>query len=123
MQRRVERVTLSSLLLAGMVATSFVLVTLERREISSITTITRELDDASRGYIQTEIGAVTQVRWIALGLMAGLLVAGIFALTPIAQAQPVQEPARPALPTITDSSAEAPGERPQPGLHADLASV
>src|SRR5687768_14604261 len=115
MQRRVERVTLSSLLLAGMIATSVVLVTLERREISSIAAITEDLDDAARAYIRAEIGSVTQVRWIALGLMAGLLVAGILALTPMAQAQPIQESARASLPaslaTTTAAPVEAPPER------------
>ena len=56
-----------------------------------------------------------------------ILLSSNVALTPMAQAQPIQEPALPSLPTTTVASAEAPPERAQPllppGLDADLLSV
>ena len=85
MQKRVVRITVLLLLLAGLVAASFVLVTIERRSISSVTAVTEGLDDDARAYLWAELDAVARVRWIAFGVFAAITVIGLFALTPISQ--------------------------------------
>jgi len=126
MQKRVARFTVLSLLLAGLVAASFVLVTIERRSISSVTVATQELDDVARAYLWTELDEVARVRWIALGVIAAIMVVGLFALAPISQLPPVPDPAVAFSPTIaippTESAPELP-PAPQPRRSPDLTSV
>lgn len=126
MQKRVARFTVLSLLLAGLVAASFVLVTIERRSISSVTVATQELDDVARAYLWTELDEVARVRWIALGVIAAIMVVGLFALAPISQLPPVPDPAVAFSPTVaippTESAPELP-PAPQPRRSPDLTSV
>ncbi len=126
MQKRVARFTVLSLLLAGLIAASFVLVTIERRSISSVTVATQELDDVARAYLWTELDEVARVRWIALGVIAAIMVVGLFALAPISQLPPVPDPAVAFSPTIaippTESAPELP-PAPQPRRSPDLTSV
>ena len=126
MQKRVARVTVLALLLAGMVAASFVLVTIERRSISSVTVATRGLDDVARNYLWSELDEIARVRWIALGVVAAILVVGLFALAPIPQVPSVPDPLIAFSPTIatppTESTLELP-QAPQPHRGPDLTSV
>ena len=126
MQKRVARVTVLALLLAGMVAASFVLVTIERRSISSVTVATQGLDDVAQIYLWGELDEVARVRWIALGVVAAILVVGLFALAPIPQVPSVPDPLIAFSPTIatppTESTLELP-QAPQPHRGPDLTSV
>jgi hypothetical protein len=126
MQKRVARFTVLSLLLAGLVAASFVLVTIERRSISSVTVATQELDDVARAYLWTELDEVARVRWIALGVIAAIMVVGLLALAPISQPLSVPDPAVAFSPSIaippTESAPELPSA-PQPRRSPDLTSV
>jgi hypothetical protein len=119
MQKRVARFTVLSLLLAGLFAASFVLVTIERRSISSVTVATQELDDVARAYLWTELDEVARVRWIALGVIAAIMVVGLLALAPISQPPSVPDPAVAFSPTVaippTESAPELP-RAPQPHL-------
>ena len=126
MQKRVARFTVLALLLAGMVAASFVLVTIERRSISSVTVATQGLDDVAQIYLWGELDEVARVRWIALGVVAAILVVGLFALAPIPQVPSVPDPLIAFSPTIatppTESTLELP-QAPQPHRGPDLTSV
>ena len=126
MQKRVARFTVLALLLAGMVAASFVLVTIERRSISSVTVATQGLDDVARNYLWSELDEVAHVRWIALGVVAAILVVGLFALAPISQVPSLPDPPIALAPTIatppTESAPELP-QAPQPHRGPDLTSV
>ena len=126
MQKRVARFTVLALLLAGMVAASFVLVTIERRSISSVTVATQGLDDVAQIYLWGELDEVARVRWIALGVVAAILVVGLFALAPIPQVPSVPDPLIAFSPTIatppTESTPELP-QAPQPHRGPDLTSV
>ena len=101
MQKRVVRFTVLLLVLAGLIAASFVLVTIERRSISSVTAVTQGLDDVARAYLWAELDEVARVRWITLGVVAAIIVIGLFALAPISQ-----PPSVPNL-AITQSAAIA----------------
>ena len=126
MQKRVARFTVLALLLAGMAAASFVLVTIERRSISSVTVATQGLDDVARNYLWSELDEVARVRWIALGVVAAILVVGLFALAPVSQVPSVPDPPIALAPTIatppTESAPELP-QAPQPHRGPDLTSV
>ena len=126
MQKRVARVTVLALLLAGIVAASFVLITIERRSISSVTVATQGLDDVAQIYLWGELDEVARVRWIALGVVAAILVVGLFALAPIPQVPSVPDPLIAFSPTIatppTESTLELP-QAPQPHRGPDLTSV
>jgi len=126
MQKRVTRFTVLSLLLAGMVAASFLLVTIERRSISSITVATQDLNDVARDYLWAELDEVARVRWIALGVVAALLVVGLFALAPISQVPSASDPAIAFSPRIVTPPVPAAPELPlesQPHRGPDLTSV
>jgi hypothetical protein len=126
MQKRVARVTVLALLLAGMAAASFVLITIERRSISSVTVATQGLDDVAQIYLWGELNEVARVRWIALGVVAAILVVGLFALAPVSQVPSLPDPPIALSPTIatppTESAPELP-QAPQPRRSPDLTSV
>jgi hypothetical protein len=126
MHRRVARFTLLSLLLAGMVAASFVLIAIERRSTWAVTAATQGLDAAARTYLGSELGEVTRQRWITLGVTATLLVGGLFALAPIARARPLEEPVGTLSLRTADPPAETAPATPQPPElrpNVDLASL
>jgi hypothetical protein len=126
MHKRVARYTILSLLFAGMAAASFVLVTIERRSISSVTLATQGLDDVERTYLWTELDEVARVRWIALGVVAAILVVGLLALAPIARVPSVPDPAVRSSETIGTPPTESAPELPpasQPHLGPDLTAV
>ena len=125
MQKRVVRFTVLVLLLAGLIAASFVLVTIERRSISSVTAVTEGLDDVGRAYLWSELDEVARVRWITLGVIAAIMVIGLFALAPISQPPSVSNLAITQSPAIATSPTEiAPdvAQAPQP-RSPDLTSV
>ena len=124
MHKRVARFTVLALLLAGMAAASFVLVTIERRSISSVTVATQGLDDVARNYLWSELDEVARVRWIALGVVAAILVVGLSALAPLSQVPsdpPIALSPAIAIPP-TESAPELP-QAPQPHRGPDLTSV
>ena len=126
MQKRVARFTVLSLLLAGLVAASFVLVTIERRSTSSVTIATQGLDDVARAYLWTELDEVARVRWMTLGVIAALMVIGLFALAPISKVPSDPEPVSTLSLTIATPPTEAVPERPdvpQPYPDPDLTSI
>jgi len=126
MQKRVARFTVLSLLLAGLVAACFVLVTIERRSTSSVTIATQGLDDVARAYLWTELDEVARVRWITFGVIALLVVIGLSALAPVSEVPSVPEPVGPLSLTIATPPTEAAPERPQvpqPYPEPDLTSI
>jgi len=126
MQKRVARFTVLALLLAGMVAACFVLVTIERRSISSVTVATQGLDDVAQIYLWGELDEVARVRWIALGVVAAILVVGLFALAPVSLVSSVPDPPIAFSPTIATPPTESTPElrqAPQPHRSPDLTSV
>lgn len=123
MQKRAVRFTVLLLLLAGLVAACFVLVTIERRSISSVTTVAQGLDDAARAYLWAELDEVARVRWIAFGVIAAIVVIGLSALAPIPEPPSVPGLEVSPSPTLVTSAAvgvpdvpQAPRPRPSPDL-------
>jgi len=126
MQQRAVRFTVLLLLLAGLIAASFVLVTIERRSISSVTAATQGLDDVARAYLWAELDEVARVRWITLGVIAAITVVGLFALAPISQPPLVPSPAITQAPAIAIPPTEVAPDAAQarePRRIPDLTSV
>jgi len=127
MQKRVARFIVLALLLTGMAAATFVLVTIERRSISSVTVATQKLDDVSRNYLWSELDEVARVRWIALGVVAAILVVGLFALAPTSRVPSLPDLPIALSPTIatppTESALEELPQAPRPHRGPDLTSV
>jgi len=92
--------------------------------VDTMTAAIRRLQDAERAQRGTELRAIARARWITLGMMATLLVAGLLALAPVSEVQPVQEPA--GLSLQAAANAEIRSELPLPlptHRDADLTSI
>ena len=82
MHRRGVRVSLLLLLLATTAAAAFVLLELDRRSVAIIATATGGLDTNAHSRLWGELGLVSEMKWITIGVTATLLLCGVLALTP-----------------------------------------
>jgi hypothetical protein len=123
MHRRGVRVTLLLLLLAITAAAAFILLELDRRSVAIIATATGGLDNDAHSRLWGELGRVSQMQWIALGVTAALLLCGVLALTPRTSA-PQSHPVERVSPAPEQQTLQAhPVEAPQRGRPVDLAAL
>jgi hypothetical protein len=94
--------------------------------VDTMSAVIRRLQDAERAHRGTELDATARARWTTLGVMATLLVTGLFALAPISKVQPAREPAGLSLPTAVDAQTGPTSKLPLPlpkDRNADLLSI
>ena len=112
------------LLLATTAAAAFVLFELDRRSVAIIATATGGLETDAHSRLWGELGLVSQMKWITVGVTATLLLCGVLALTPRTRAPQSSPPERESsAPHEQALPASHPVEATARGRPVDLASL